>query len=233
MFMRVLQSYETTFALIGVQLRTAVEALGRGDGLVATRMLGAAEEALRESSPLWSLCGTMQTEAFLKFREYTDGASAIQSRNYKLIESLCRRPDADRLAGAAFEQVPEVRERIEAGLPNLDDALATAQAAGQLSPCHHARVRAAMEGFEAAVLKWRQTHYRMAVRMLGDLRGTGGSEGQAYLDRGRTIPVFASACPAGHGGREHRESSHGAPAACPMHGRRSFGSGRREAPTHH
>jgi hypothetical protein len=73
----------------------------------------------------------------------------------------------------------------------------------------------------------------MAVRMLGDLRGTGGSEGQAYLDRGRAIPVFTSACPAGHGGRDHHESNHAAPAACPMHGRRSFGSGRREAPTHH
>jgi hypothetical protein len=40
------------------------------------------------------------------FWECTDGASAIQSRSYKTIESLCRRPDEDRLAGLAMTLSP-------------------------------------------------------------------------------------------------------------------------------
>ena len=78
MFIRALQSYETVFAQIGVQLTAAIAALSRGHAALATEALGAAEATLRESSPLWSLVATMQPEAFLRFREYTDGASAIQ-----------------------------------------------------------------------------------------------------------------------------------------------------------
>ena len=93
MFIRALQAYETTFALIGVQLTTAICALNRGHAQLAVEAIRAAETTLGESSPLWSLVATMQEAAFLRFREHTDGASAIQSRSYKRLESLCRRPD--------------------------------------------------------------------------------------------------------------------------------------------
>ncbi|HLM27841.1 MAG TPA: hypothetical protein VK304_12835 [Thermoleophilaceae bacterium] len=212
MFIRALQSYETTFALIGVQLTAAVAALARGDGAAAAAMLGSAEAILAESSPFWSLTATMQIEAFLAFREFTDGASAIQSRSYKRVESLCRRPDAERLGSSAYTAVPEIRERVIAGEPNIDGALDQAIAGGLLSPEGHSAVSAAMDSFEAAVLKWRKTHHSIAVRMLGERRGTGGSAGTAYLDSARTIPLFAAKCPFGHGeqgtlgeGSEHRQ----------------------------
>ena len=94
MFIRSLQAYETTLALIGVQLGAAVAALSRGDAATAAGQLRAAAAIMAESSPFWSLTATMQPEAFLRFREWTDGASAIQSRSYKRVESRCRRPDA-------------------------------------------------------------------------------------------------------------------------------------------
>ena len=84
----------------------------------------------------------MQPEAFLRFREYTDGASAIQSRNYKRLESLCRRPDAGRLDSPAYRSVPEIRERVVAGQPNVDEALRGAIAAGLLTPDEQTAVSA-------------------------------------------------------------------------------------------
>jgi tryptophan 2,3-dioxygenase len=50
-----------------------------------------------------------------------------------------------------------------------------------------------MRSFAATLSQWRQTHYSLAVRMLGQLGGTGYTEGTPYLDRARTIPVFHGA----------------------------------------
>lgn len=198
MFIRALQSYETTFALMSVQLKAAVAALDRGDGAAATAAIEAAAQALGEASPIWSLVGTMQTESFLRFREYTDGASAIQSRSYKDAEATCRRPDQARLDSPAYHSVPEVRERVLAGRRTIADALSAAGDAGLLTPDQHAAVSSAMERFEAAMFKWRKTHHRLAVRMLGERRGTGDTAGVSYLEEGRTIPVFKARCPFGH-----------------------------------
>lgn len=193
MFIRVLQAYEVAFSLVGLRLRAAVGAMSAGCSEGAVALLGLAERTMRECAPLWSLMGTLQQEAFLDFRVSTDGASAIQSRGYKAIESLCRRPDAERLAGPAYAEVPEVRERVLAGAPTFDDALERARPA--LCPAALRQVHEAMEGFEASILQWRQTHFRIAARMLGDRQGTGKTEGQAYLDRGRSIPLFRGSCP--------------------------------------
>jgi len=195
MFIRMLQSYETTFALMAVQLRAAVDALAEGRAAVAVSAIAAAERAMREAAPLWSLVATMQPRAFLTFREFTEGASAIQSRSYKTVESLCRVPERSRLDSPAYRSVPEVRERVLAGQPNLDDALESARASGRLTSEMHAAVRSAMERFEAALLAWRQTHYRLAVRMLGERRGTGYTEGVPYLAEARSIRVFTSGSP--------------------------------------
>jgi tryptophan 2,3-dioxygenase len=199
MFIRALQSYETVFAQIGVELAAAIAALTHGEAALATAAIRAAEATLREASPLWSLVATMQPEAFLRFREYTDGASAIQSRSYKRLESLCRRPDAERLDSPAFRSVPEVRARVIAGQPSLDEALRGAIAAGRLGPDEHTALSAAMNDFEAAIAKWRKTHHSIAVRMLGERRGTGDTEGVAYLEQARRIPLFSGGCPFGHG----------------------------------
>jgi tryptophan 2,3-dioxygenase len=207
MFIRALQAYETIFALIGVQLAAAVAALTRGEALLAADGLRGAEAALHEASGVWSLVATMQPAAFLRFREYTDGASAIQSRSYKRMESLCRRPDADRLDSPAYDSVPEVRARVIAGQPNIDGALDSAIASGLLDPGEHTAVSAAMASFESAILKWRKTHCSIAMRMLGERRGTGGSAGVAYLEQARRIPLFAGSCPFGHGApTEHADA---------------------------
>jgi len=143
-------------------------------------------------APLFSLVATMQVAAFHTFREFTEGASAIQSRNYKLVESLCRQPDASRLDSAAYLSVPEVRERVLAGQMTLDDAFQVARAAGHLNARDVAALEQEMRRFAATLLRWRRTHYGIAVRMLGERTGTGYTEGSPYLKEVQTIPVFPS-----------------------------------------
>jgi tryptophan 2,3-dioxygenase len=76
-----------------------------------------------------------------------------------------------------------VRGQVLDGRRTLDEAVAARP---------YARMSAAMERFETAVLKWRQSHFRVAMRMLGRRPGTGYTEGVPYLDQVRAIPVFAT-----------------------------------------
>jgi tryptophan 2,3-dioxygenase len=190
MFLRVLQTFETTFALLAVQLRAIVAALGKRDVDRAVHLLASSETAMLESAPLFSMLATMQIESFRTFRDFTEGASAIQSRNYKIVESLCRTPDRDRVDSPAFQSVPEVRRRVLAGQPTLDDAFREASESGELEPEQRELLAESMKAFARAVLRWRNTHYRLAVRMLGEASGTGYTEGTPYLAAVRDIPVF-------------------------------------------
>jgi tryptophan 2,3-dioxygenase len=191
-FIRVLQSFEATFALVAVQLQAAVQALADGEAHLALQRIQAAEMRLHEAAPLFSLVATMQVAAFHTFREFTEGASAIQSRNYKLVESLCRQPDPSRLDSAAYLSVPEVRERVLAGQVTLDEAFQAVRAAGHFSARDVEDLEEEMRRFAATMLRWRRTHYGIAVRMLGERTGTGYTEGSPYLKEVQTIPVFLS-----------------------------------------
>ncbi|MEE1725691.1 tryptophan 2,3-dioxygenase [Streptomyces sp. JV186] len=196
LFLRVLQSFETTFVLLAMDLRAAIEALAGRRAEEAVHFIRGAEEALRESAPLFSMLATMQIGSFRTFREFTEGASAIQSRGYKLVEALCRTPDKERAESPAFHSVPEIHARLAGGPPNLDDAYREARESGALDAEAAAAVESAMTGFAQALQRWRGTHYRLAVRMLGEATGTGYTEGTPYLDSVRDIPVFHHAAPA-------------------------------------
>jgi tryptophan 2,3-dioxygenase len=193
LFIRVLQMFEATFAMLGVQISGAVRSLSEGDFGTAAGCVRLAEATLHESAPLFSLLGTMQVKAFRTFRAFTDGASAIQSRNYKIMESLCRRPDAPRLGSPAYTSTPDVRALVLAGGRTLDEAFQLACASGGVGTTEREDLEAAMNLFAATLKRWRQTHYRLAVRMLGEsTTGTGRTEGTGYLRAVRTIDVFRS-----------------------------------------
>ncbi|OIJ63635.1 tryptophan 2,3-dioxygenase family protein [Streptomyces mangrovisoli] len=190
LFLRVLQAFETTFALLTVQLMAAIDALDERKVDRALHFVNGSATALREAAPLFSLLATMQIESFRTFREFTEGASAIQSRNYKLVESLCRTPDATRVDSPAYHSVPEVHTRVLRGRRTLDDAYLAARDSGDLDERDRERLEFALADFARALLRWRQTHYRLAVRMLGEATGTGYTEGTPYLKSVRDIPVF-------------------------------------------
>ncbi|WP_433709814.1 tryptophan 2,3-dioxygenase [Nocardia sp. CA-084685] len=196
LFIRVLQTFETTFTLLAMHLRGAVAALAAGEVSRAVYFISNSTTALREAAPLFSMLATMQVESFRTFRQFTEGASAIQSRSYKLVESLCRRPDAERVDSPAYHSVPEVRGRVLAGQEcTLDDAYAGARRSGDIAGSELERLAEVMASFSAALLRWRTTHYRLAVRMLGGASGTGYTEGTPYLAASRTTPVFTTVEP--------------------------------------
>jgi hypothetical protein len=79
-----------------------------------------------------------------------------------------------------------------AGQVSLDEALEAARAGGRLSAGGLAALEQAMREFAATLRRWRRTHARLAVRMLGEQTGTGYTEGSPYLQAVQSIPVFAS-----------------------------------------
>ncbi|WP_416903529.1 tryptophan 2,3-dioxygenase family protein [Micromonospora echinospora] len=189
MFIRVLQTFEATFALLAVDLQEIVNAVHAGRLRLAATRMSAAATLLRETAPLWSVMATLQPQAFHAFRTYTEGASAIQSRSYKLVESLCRAPDPSRRDSPAYLSVPDVRALILRGQASIDDALEALAPNGGTGA--DSALADAMAEFTAALRQWRQTHYRLAVRMLGtDQLGTGYTQGVPYLAHARTEPVF-------------------------------------------
>ncbi|MEU8262946.1 hypothetical protein AB0C02_20240 [Micromonospora sp. NPDC048999] len=195
LFIRVLQAYECLFAGIADELGAAVAALTGHAPRAAAGRLGYARDLLGTASPLFSLLATMQAESFRTFRRYTEGASAIQSRSYKLVESLCRTPDEDRLDSVAYRSVPEVRDRVRAGQPTVDEAYRSAVRDGRLDNPDRELVARRMAAFGGTLLQWRRTHYQVATRMLGPRPGTGYTEGTPYLAAVLTTPVFTAAAP--------------------------------------
>ncbi|WP_433350527.1 tryptophan 2,3-dioxygenase family protein [Micromonospora sp. CA-111912] len=192
LFIRVLQAYECVFAGLADELRATIDAIDAGRAVAAAERVGYARDQLASAAPLFSLLASMQPESFRTFRAYTEGASAIQSRSYKLMESLCRTPEGSRLDSAAYRSVPELRDRVRAGGPSVDAALRAAVRDGRLAGADRALVELRMREFAATVLHWRRTHHRLAVRMLGERPGTGYTEGTPYLAEVRAIPVFTA-----------------------------------------
>ncbi|MEV6692712.1 hypothetical protein AB0M35_14695 [Micromonospora sp. NPDC051196] len=192
LFIRVLQAYECIFAGVAEELRATVTALAGDTPGAAADRLGYAGDLLRTAGPLFSLLATMQPESFRTFRQYTEGASAIQSRSYKLVESLCRTPAVDRLDSVAYQSTPEVQARVRDGQPTVDETYRSAVSDGRLTGADAVRVTRRMVAFAGALTQWRRTHLRVAVRMLGARSGTGYTEGTPYLSAVSTAPVFAA-----------------------------------------
>ncbi|WP_039828269.1 hypothetical protein [Nocardia testacea] len=190
LFIRVLQSYESTFALMAMYLRAAIFATATNRLATAAACIQWANHALSDSRALFSLVGTMQAAAFHEFRKFTEGASAIQSHNYKIVESLCREPDPARLNSISYESVPEVKHQVQAGHISLEEALFTARRERAVDPGLEHRLVESMAALSAEVQRWRRTHYSLARRMLGERPGSGFTEGTAYLAHAHAIPLF-------------------------------------------
>ncbi|MEU6221574.1 tryptophan 2,3-dioxygenase [Streptomyces sp. NPDC047022] len=181
LFLRTLQSFEATFTFMSAALAKAVRCLGEYRPEEAAELVGSVADVLKESLPLFSLLATMRPEAFRVFREFTEGASAIQSSGYKTFESLCSTPGTARLDSAAYLSVPAVREQVVNGQATVQGTWHDLIAAHRLGPAADAALTAAAGRLEAVHQRWKQTHYRLAVRMIGESSGTGYTEGVPYL----------------------------------------------------
>lgn len=179
-FVRVLQAHEMSFAAMNHRARAAVAAIRDSDTDLATVMLHELVSFMDRNASLFRIIATMRPEAFHTFRELTDGASAIQSEQYKRFEGLCGTPPAARLASPGFDSVPTVRAEVLAGQDSLTDAYRDACTAGR----HRAELAAVadlLRTLEDSHRRWKSTHVTLASRMLGDARGSGHTSGVGYL----------------------------------------------------
>ena len=163
---------------------------------------------------------TLQPVQFLSFRDRLESASGFQSAQFRELEAVLGRrdrkvlraydegSDSYRLIEAALERrslydsfltylslsgYPVPSDRLE-----RDMALPVEESEG----VHRAILAAYRDDGEAAMVcermvdldegfqEWRYRHLKMVERTIGDLPGTGGSPGAAYLRTTLSQPVF-------------------------------------------
>jgi tryptophan 2,3-dioxygenase len=197
-FMRVLQSHEMAFAAMNRRMRDAVAALRAGDPGTAVTLLEEVVAFMDRNASLFRIIATMRPEAFHTFRELTDGASAIQSEQYKRFEGLCGLPPPTRLDSPAFTSVPAVRREVVAGQDTMTDAVLDL---GGQDPATVQTVTALLHRLEVSHRRWKSTHVTLASRMLGDARGSGHTTGVGYL-KGWVDHRLFSNLPGPHGPAE-------------------------------
>lgn len=179
-FIRALQAHEMAFTAMNRDLRDAITAIRTRDLDLAASLLAEVVAFMDRNASLFRMIATMRREAFHAFREFTDGASAIQSEQYKRFEGLCGTPPAARLASPAFASVPAVRAEILAGQDTLTDAYRDA-ARRDRGPGQLTAIADLVQALEAGHRRWKTTHVTLASRMLGDARGSGHTSGVDYL----------------------------------------------------
>jgi len=204
LFLRILQTLDATFVSVSGLLRCALRASDE-QPMRAVEYVAAGNGLLQEGLKHFLTLSTMQKESFSTFREFTTGASAIQSVNYKIMESLCRNPDAERLDSLAYSSVPGLQQQLRSGAMSLDEKLGELRARGDLPAQVLAALEAVMASLAETMTRWRHSHYGIAKKYLGEGSGTGYTEGTPYLKMVKDLPVFtalsASPSTAGAAGR--------------------------------
>ncbi|WP_060178681.1 MULTISPECIES: tryptophan 2,3-dioxygenase family protein [unclassified Streptomyces] len=181
-FIRILQAHEMLFTAMAGHVRSAVAALREGNPEKGAERIDDAVAMFERAAGLFRTVATMRAEHFSAFRHYTQGASAIQSEQYKRFESLCGVPRTPRLHSTAFTSVPAVR--AEAQAPGHDTvARAYLDLRRERGPGGAAwgRLDAALGRLESRHQRWKSAHRGLAARMLGNAHGSGYTDGVPYL----------------------------------------------------
>ena len=180
-FMRALQAHEMVFTTLAMDIRAATTSLrdGRFDDAVAS--IEHANKVYPRAAMLFRLVATMRPEHFHAFREFTQGASAIQSEQYKRFEIACGAPSAERLQSDAFTNVPAVQADAIAGHDSLSQAYLDARRDDKFTVDQWNVLDAALNKLEGGHQRWKATHHSLAARMLGEAHGSGYTAGVPYL----------------------------------------------------
>lgn len=183
MFIRILQSFEMLFSIVVKGFLTCQDNIRTASFAHAQAVMETLTAIYQGSSTLFRVLTTMSKESFSAFRVYTDGASAIQSEQYKMIETLSSPLSQTRLHSPAFSSVPRIKAMYEQKqIVNLEDLLQYyLQHPAYLSDETFQGFMQSMKAFDQASVSWKHMHYNIAVKMLGSNSGTGGTPGTPYL----------------------------------------------------
>ncbi|MFF4447656.1 tryptophan 2,3-dioxygenase family protein [Streptomyces sp. NPDC001502] len=181
-FIRALQAHEMIFTAIAADVRAAIGALRAGRLDTAADHVDRAAGLFDRASALFRMVATMRPGHFSAFRQFTQGASAIQSEQYKRFEILCGLPTAPRLGSEAFTNVPSVRAEAEGEAHDtVVRAYLDLRRTARLGEAEWNRFRSALGALEERHQHWKSTHRSLAARMLGGSRGSGYTAGVPYL----------------------------------------------------
>ncbi|MEU9253711.1 tryptophan 2,3-dioxygenase family protein [Streptomyces sp. NPDC048270] len=181
-FIRVLQTHEMLFTAIAADMGEVIRELRAGDLAAGVERIDHAVAMFERAAVLFRIVATLRAEHFSGFRQYTEGASAIQSEEYKRFEILCGVPTAARLCSSAFTSVPAVKAEVEdEHHDSVTRACLDLRAEGRVGPGEWHRLDAALGRLENGHQRWKAAHRSLAVRMLGDAHGTGYTDGVPYL----------------------------------------------------
>jgi tryptophan 2,3-dioxygenase len=186
MFLRVLQLFEVVFAGMATSLCSGRDALAAGDTDRATTDVACAANALTRAIPFFRILGTLPVESFAEIRLLTPGASGLQSESFKRIELACAPQDHERMGSAGYAE-PNIAALVDQQMdrPSIQELV--------LRQHPPAALIEAMTSLDGAWAQWKRTHWAIAVRLIGDAAGTGGTSGAAYLRHhvsGRLFPML-------------------------------------------
>lgn len=210
LFIIIHQVYELWFKQLLHELDAIIARLDRDEPLGAQRLLRRCIEIERVLIAQIKVLETMTPNDFLTFRDLLMPASGFQSVQFRCIEFVCGmknerhlknyEPGSDeraelerRLAGTTVgESFYDLLRRRGFDLPagaGPGDARASEQRVRELTHLYHDPDRhydlyllaEALVEFDQMFSLWRLHHIEMVERMIGSKRGTGGSEGVAYL----------------------------------------------------
>jgi tryptophan 2,3-dioxygenase len=203
LFIVVHQSYELWFKVIIDELSRASASLHANEPWLAMAHLQRIVEVEELLLSHLRLLDTMSPEGFLAFRDPLDPASGFQSFQFRAIEFLSGGGKKAVLSYDFFDdeqrawlrdvsEMPDVWSGFEHSLRrtvgasaqedllDLVRALYLDHASAALTSLH--AVAELLMDHDGRLAVWRHQHMLMAGRQIGRRRGTGGSEGMAYLD---------------------------------------------------
>ncbi|HSM03304.1 MAG TPA: tryptophan 2,3-dioxygenase family protein [Longimicrobiales bacterium] len=220
LFIVIHQVYELWFKEMLHELDYAVRLLGEDDGHRVLHTLKRILTILKVLVSQVDILETMTPTEFLSFRARLDAASGFQSDQFRQVEFVLghrhpnlpgRFPEGSRARAALERRLEEpslwtafLRYLARMGHPVPADAL-------ERDPLHaneaHAGVQDVLVGvyrtdprasqlcermvdLDEGIQEWRYRHVKMVQRTIGSKKGTGGSEGSAYLVTTLMKPVF-------------------------------------------
>ncbi len=181
MFIRSIQIFESVYRQVVRALLRALTAVEEADAVRAREELADAASRLEATPLLYRVVTTMPKEAFAVIRDYTNGRSAVQSRAYRQVEFICAPADPDPTTAG---KIP----RIEVPARTLQEAFAEQE---HRMPAADARLLAEeMVRLDTAWHSMKRTHWGITLKIIGNVPGTGGTDGADYLKRTSEAPLF-------------------------------------------
>jgi tryptophan 2,3-dioxygenase len=180
-FLRTIHISEFCFFGIRMALTEAIENIGHDMPQGAARCLGQAVEYAKLLHRSFKVLRTMPPEHFADFRSATGNASAVQSRNYQLMEVYFRGPNPQKQdVYARIHTLTDLNRFAHPLFVHLGKALDTKSE----EDSRWCEVFQKARALDRDLLTWRGLHLSFAKLYLDQQQdGTGATEGAAYLQK--------------------------------------------------